>query len=72
MILDQLRQIIAGYMDVDAQSIPESATAEQLALDSLDIVEIALDIEEELGVDLDGIPMPATLRELAAQLASRL
>lgn len=72
MVLDRIRRIVARYIDADMDSVPQDATPEALGLESLDLVEIAMDIEDELGVELEGLQPPRTLRELVVQVAERL
>ena len=47
---DHVRQVIAAKLAVDPQSMP--AALADLGLDSLDIVELVMALEEEFGIDL--------------------
>lgn len=55
---ERLKEIIVGKFDLDADDITPESTLEGLELDSLDLVELSLIIEKELGV-------PVTDDELA-------
>lgn len=46
--------IIARYCDIPEDQVkPESRLEEDLILDSLDIIELAMDIEEEFDVEIE-------------------
>ena len=49
---DRVRKIIATIGAVDAASLTDSATFDALGLDSLDLVEIAMGLEEEFDLDI--------------------
>lgn len=50
---EKLIAIIAEYLGKDAAEIEADATFEDLGLDSLDIAELVINIEEELGVTIE-------------------
>ncbi len=49
----QLVQILADYKDVDASEIKTDVPFSELGLDSLDVAELVMQIEDELGVTLE-------------------
>lgn len=51
-MFDQLRQIMATKFQLDLAEITPEATLKDLELDSLDIVELGLVMNKELGVSL--------------------
>ena len=52
-MLDQLREIIVNYVDVDAASItPESRFMEDLGFTSFDFMSMLGEIEDELDVEI--------------------
>ena len=54
MTFDKLKAIIVEQFDVDEALVtPEADMQEDLGIDSLDIVEMIMDLESELGVELD-------------------
>ena len=54
MVFDKCREIIAEQMGIDPESITlESNLVEDLGADSLDTVEILLNIENEFGIELN-------------------
>ena len=63
----------ARQLELDASEITPSSTFESLGIDSLDIVEMVMDLESELGVELDMEDQKiATFGELAAFVESKL
>ncbi|MGN0341237.1 MAG: acyl carrier protein [Roseburia sp.] len=53
-MLDQLREIIVNYVDVDAASItPESRFMEDLGLSSFDFMTMLGELEETFDIEVD-------------------
>ena len=52
MNLDKLAKIIAEHVECDIDTIKEETTFESLGIDSLDTVEMVMELEEELGAEL--------------------
>ena len=53
MIYEKIAEIISDKMDIDVDDITMDATFESLKIDSLDMVEIVMDIEEEFDVSVE-------------------
>lgn len=54
MTYEKLAKLIAEILNVDPKTItPDSDLVEDLGADSLDVYQIVIAIEEELGVDVD-------------------
>ena len=49
----KIAEIISDKMDIDVDDITMDATFESLKIDSLDMVEIVMDIEEEFDVSVE-------------------
>ena len=52
-IYEKIAEIISDKMDIDADEITMDSTFESLKIDSLDMVEIVMDIEEEFDVSVE-------------------
>lgn len=50
---DRLVKYAAKQLELEASEISPESTFESLGIDSLDIVEMIMDLENELGVELD-------------------
>ena len=53
MLLETIIRLAAGHCDADPAAITPETDFKSLELDSLDITEIILDLEEEFGVSID-------------------
>ncbi len=70
---EKLVSYAAKQLDLDASEITPNSTFESLGIDSLDIVEMVMDLETELGVELEMEDQKiATFGELAAFVESKL
>ena len=71
-MLEKLISYLSKELDIPADSINRDTTFESLHLDSLDTVEMLMDLEEELGVDLELEEKLNTIGELADFVESKL
>ena len=70
---EKLVNYAAKQLELDASEIKPDSTFESLGLDSLDIVEMIMDLESELGVELDMEDQKiTTFKELADFIESKL
>ena len=52
-MFEKIRDLIADKLDLDAATITMDSTFSDLKVDSLDMVEIIMDIEEEFDVTIE-------------------
>ena len=71
-MLDKLIAYLSRELDISAEDLDRDTTFESLHLDSLDTVEMLMDLESELGVDLELEEKLSTLGELADFIESKL
>ena len=65
MVLEKVKQLIAEQMDIDVNTItPDSDIIKDLGADSLDIVEMLMNVESEWGLVIDDDDVP-TLHTIA-------
>ena len=70
---EKLVTYAAKQLELDASEIKPDSTFESLGIDSLDIVELIMDMEGELGVELDMEDQKiTTFQELADFIESKL
>lgn len=68
-MLDQIKELLANSLSIDADSITEASSfSEDLGIDSLDIVELLMSVEEEFGVNIEPDPSIATVGDLIAKI----
>lgn len=70
---EKLVKYAAKQLELDESKITPDSTFESLGIDSLDIVEMIMDLESELGVELDMEDQKiTTFQELADFVESKL
>ena len=70
---EKLVKYAAKQLEIDASEIYPDSTFESLGIDSLDIVEMIMDLESELGIELDMEDQKiTTFQELADFVESKL
>jgi acyl carrier protein len=71
MHFDQVRDIIAKQLDIDAGTIKmESRLIDDLKADSLDIVELIMDLEQEFNIEIpdEELPKVQTVADIVGYL----
>ena len=70
---EKLVAYAAKQLEIDASEITPDSTFESLGIDSLDIVEMVMDLESELGVELEMEDQKiTTFKELADFIDSKV
>ena len=70
---EKLVSYAAKQLELDASEITPDSTFESLGIDSLDIVEMIMDLENELGIELEMEDQQiATFGELAQFIDSKV
>ena len=70
---EKLVRYAAKQLELDASEITPDSTFESLGIDSLDVVEMIMDLESELGVELELEDQKInTFRELADFIESKI
>lgn len=70
---EKLVSYAAKQLELSAEEITPNSTFESLGIDSLDIVEMIMDLESELGIELEMEDQKIeTFGELAAFIESKL
>ena len=72
MILEKIVKILKDYKDVEAESITPDITFEDLGLDSLDRVELAMSVEEEFSIQLELTESMRTVQGLVDAIEEQL
>ena len=71
-MFEKIQAYLANQLDISPDDITPETTFESLGIDSLDTVEMVMDLEEQLGVDLELEEKLATVGELADFVESKL
>lgn len=64
MTFEKVAFILAGYKGIDASEIKEDNSFADLKLDSLDVAELVMNLEDEFGVTLELDENVKTVAEL--------
>ncbi|MCL1986952.1 MAG: phosphopantetheine-binding protein [Firmicutes bacterium] len=67
-MLDKITEILRDYKSDDSLAVAENSTFEELELDSLDLVQLVMDVEEEFGVTIEMDTPITTVAELMATI----
>lgn len=72
MVFEKLKAILAEHCDSDPSEITLETTFESLGIDSLDTVEMVMEMEEELGVELELDEKVETVGDMVKFIESKL
>ena len=71
-MFEKIRSYLASELDISEDEITRDTTFESLGVDSLDTVEMVMDLERELGVELEIEEKIATVGELVDFVESKV
>ena len=71
-MFEKIQAYLAGQLDISADEIERDTTFESLGIDSLDTVEMVMDLEEQLDVELELEEKLNTVGELVDFIESKL
>ena len=71
-MLEKIAKYLADQLDIAVEDIKPETTFESLGIDSLDTVEMVMDLEEELGVELELEEKVSTVGELVDFVESKV
>lgn len=71
-MFEKVRSYLSKQLEIAADSITEDTTFESLGIDSLDVVEVVVDLEEELGVELELDDKISNIGEFVAFVESKM
>jgi acyl carrier protein len=71
-MFEKIVAYLSEQLDIPAETITKDTTFESLGIDSLDTVEMVMDLEADLGVDLEMTEKVTTVGELVDFVESRL
>ncbi|MBP3314035.1 MAG: acyl carrier protein [Oscillospiraceae bacterium] len=63
-MFEKIVAYLSEQLEIPAESITKDTTFESLGIDSLDTVEMVMDLEADLGVDLEMTEKVSTVGEL--------
>ncbi|MBV7273263.1 acyl carrier protein [Clostridium thailandense] len=63
MIFEKIKKIISEQLKIDEENITRETSFEELGVDSLDLFQIIIEIEEEFGVQIEDAESIRTVEE---------
>ena len=72
MVMDKLKKVLAEHIEADPSTITPESTFESLGIDSLDTVEMVMELEEELGIELELDEKVESVGELLAFIERKM
>ena len=71
MDIEKISEVLANHLEMDASEITEETTFEELGVDSLEAVEIMMEMEDAFGVEIDPQEAGKSVKELADYIESK-
>jgi len=71
MTLERVINLLADHLEMDASEITEATTFEDLGVDSLDTVEIMMEMEDEFGIEIKPNEVGKSVKELVAYIDAK-
>ncbi|MHB1315263.1 MAG: acyl carrier protein [Christensenellales bacterium] len=75
MITEKVIEILALHLEIDPAKItPDSVLTEEFDIDSLDIVELIMNLENEFDIEItdDNLPAVRTVQDIVQYIANSL
>ncbi len=70
-VFEVVANLIADRYEIDADSITAETTFQEIGIDSLDTVELLMDLEDEVGCELELEEQITTVGELVAFIEAK-
>jgi len=71
MTIEKIKELVANHLEIDVSEITETTTFQDLDADSLDTVEILMEIEDEFGIEIKQAEIGKTVSDLAKYIDSK-
>ena len=72
MVFEKVAEMLANHLSIEQDSIKMETTFEELGVDSLDTVEMVMDLEESLGIELQLEKKVESVGELVAIIEEKM
>ncbi len=72
MTTEKVIAILASHLDMAEADIHEDTTFEDLGVDSLDAVEVAMEMEDAFGIEVDPKEAGTSVKAFAAYIDAKL
>jgi len=69
---ERIRAKIAAYLEIEESEITETTTFADLGVDSLDTVEIMMELEDEFGIEISAAEVGPSVADLIKYIDAKL
>lgn len=71
MIIEKIKEVLGDHLDTDTSAITADTTLEELGIDSLETVEILMELEDEFGIEMSASEVGKTVGALVTYIESK-
>ena len=71
MTIEKIKEVLADHLDMDTSSITNETTFEDLGIDSLETVEIMMELQDEFGIEISVADVGKTVGSLVEYIDSK-
>ena len=71
MVIEKVREIIGEHLDMDASSINNETSFEELGIDSLETVEVMMELEDAFEMEIPVAEVGKTVGSLVSYIESK-
>ena len=72
MVSEKIKELIAEQISVDVEEITDNKSLEDLGIDSLDVTEIAMSIEDEFDIEFEADTSMKTVADLIVAVEAKI
>lgn len=72
MTLEKVKKILADHLDIDESEITEETTLDELGVDSLDAVEVVMELEDEFGIEIQSDEIGSSVKDFVDYIDAKI
>lgn len=72
MTNEKVKELLASHLEIEQDTITDESTFEELGIDSLDAVEILMEMEDAFGVEIQAAEMGHSVKELVDYIDKKI
>ena len=72
MTIEKVKAVLAQHLEMDESEITEETTFEDLGVDSLDTVDIMMEMEDEFGIEIKPAEVGKSVKDLVKYIDEKL
>lgn len=72
MTIEKVKELLAEHLEMDVNEITDETTFADLDIDSLDTVEILMEMEDEFGIEIKPSEVGKSVKELTDYINAKI